>query len=199
MIINISGKNIQIGESLKEHIEDKLKVSANKYLISVTRAEIVISKVSYFFHTNILIHDTSIGDIKASDENDEVYASFDNALVKIEKILRKYRDKIKKNVKKNHKDEALYNDIKGLSAKKYILQKGEYQIDFDNTTTNLNEPITIAEKATNISKLTVSEAIMKMDFENLPALLFINVANNRLNVVYHRKDGNISWVDPENI
>lgn len=38
---------------------------------------------------------------------------------------------------------------------------------------------------------------MKMDLSNLPALVFLNSENKRINVVYHRKDGNISWVDPQ--
>lgn len=39
------------------------------------------------------------------------------------------------------------------------------------------------------------EALMKMDLENLPALMFKNAATNRMNIVYYRRDGNISWVD----
>ena len=52
------------------------------------------------------------------------------------------------------------------------------------------------EKTAKIEELTVDQAIMKMDLADLPALVFINKANNRVNVVYNRKDGNISWVDP---
>ena len=54
----------------------------------------------------------------------------------------------------------------------------------------------VSEKNTDIESLTVEEAIMKMDLQDLPALVFINKKNKRLNVVYHRKDGNISWIDP---
>ena len=50
---------------------------------------------------------------------------------------------------------------------------------------------------TKIEKLTVSEAVMRMDLQNLPTLLFINAQSGRINVVYHRQDGNISWIDPE--
>ena len=55
----------------------------------------------------------------------------------------------------------------------------------------------ITEKTTNIEELTVEEAIMKMDLADLPALVFINKNNKRINVVYHRRDGNISWIDPQ--
>ncbi len=57
-------------------------------------------------------------------------------------------------------------------------------------------PLVIAEKSTDIETLTVSEAVMKMDLSDLPALLFVNSAHGRVNVVYRRTDGNISWVDP---
>jgi len=62
------------------------------------------------------------------------------------------------------------------------------EIDFDN-------PVIVAEKATKILKLSVGQAVMKMDLEDLPALMFRNVKTDRINVVYYRKDGNISWVD----
>ncbi len=40
---------------------------------------------------------------------------------------------------------------------------------------------------------------MKMDLADLPALMFVNAGNGRFNVVYRRADGNISWVDPEEV
>lgn len=60
-------------------------------------------------------------------------------------------------------------------------------------------PAVIAEKSTNIERLSVSDAVMKMDLADLPALMFFNAGNGRLNVVYRRVDGNISWVDPEEV
>ena len=38
---------------------------------------------------------------------------------------------------------------------------------------------------------------MRMDLADLPALMFYNAGSGRLNVVYRRVDGNISWVDPQ--
>ena len=52
-------------------------------------------------------------------------------------------------------------------------------------------------RSTEIGTMTVSEAVMKMDLQDLPALMFFNSAHGRLNVVYRRADGNISWIDPE--
>ncbi len=50
--------------------------------------------------------------------------------------------------------------------------------------------------ATHIDSLTVGEAVMRMDLASLPAMLFKNKTNGRINMVYRRDDGNIGWVDP---
>jgi hypothetical protein len=54
----------------------------------------------------------------------------------------------------------------------------------------------VAESATEISLLSVSEAVMRMDLADQPVLMFRNSTTGQLNVVYRRSDGNIGWVDP---
>ena len=61
----------------------------------------------------------------------------------------------------------------------------------------VDAPITIAETDANIPVCTVSEAVMYMDLSNEVALMFRNVANNHISMVYRRKDGNIGWVEPK--
>lgn len=61
-----------------------------------------------------------------------------------------------------------------------------------------DNPVIIAETTTDIATLTVSEAVMRMDLADLPALMFKNKAHGGLNLVYRREDGNIGWVDPRN-
>jgi hypothetical protein len=56
--------------------------------------------------------------------------------------------------------------------------------------------VVIAEMATEIDSLTVSQAVMRLDLADLPALMFRNKAHGGLNMVYRRPDGNIGWVDP---
>ena len=68
-------------------------------------------------------------------------------------------------------------------------------VELEDQEIDLDNPVIVAEKATKILKLSVGQAVMKMDLEDLPALMFRNVKTDRINVVYYRKDGNISWVD----
>ena len=68
--------------------------------------------------------------------------------------------------------------------------------DHDPGSEEQDEPVVIAEMETAIESLSVGEAVMRMNLANLPALMFRNRAHGGLNMVYHRGDGHIGWVDP---
>ena len=127
MKISISGRSINIGNSLHEYIEDRLTKSVEKYLTNVTKAEVVISKNAHQFHVSILMHESIIGSVKATSDSDEVYAAFDGTLIRIEKQLRKYRQKILKKSKKGIKDLIAY-DEGAISGKKYVLSSKSTQM-----------------------------------------------------------------------
>lgn len=192
MQVTVSGKGVDVGEALRKHIEARLEERVNKYLDRVPSINVIISRESHMFradingntgtHSNIMI--------KSHDENDDVYAAFDGACEKIEKQLRRY----KRRLTSHHKSEGVSPEQEELlyRATKYVLADHEE----DKMTSMEDAPLVIAEKAADLEKLTVSAAVMKMDLADLPALMFINSSNGRLNVVYRRRDGNISWVDP---
>jgi hypothetical protein len=50
--------------------------------------------------------------------------------------------------------------------------------------------------STELPRLTVGEAVMRMDLADAPVLLFRNRSHGELNVVYRRGDGNVGWIDP---
>jgi ribosome hibernation promoting factor len=193
MKISVSGRHMKVGQSLEQHVETRVEDVIKKYLLGVTQVTVVFSKENHgFYKADITAHEsTGLGLVNGSSDSDDVYTSFDSALIKLEKQLRKHRDKIKMHYKGHPKEGGGISLVKGT---KYVIPSKE-GLEEEEVAEN-DHPITIAEKATDIEYLSVSEAIMKMDLAALPALLFINSATGRLNVVYYRADGNISWVDP---
>ncbi len=126
--------------------------------------------------------------IRSRGESDDVYAAFDLSLEKMSKQLRRYKRKIT-NHHKHVDDDIVAGSIR---ATKYVISPQTGEEDEDKSA-----GLVIAEKPTDIQTMTVSQAVMKMDLQELPALMFFNSAHGRLNVIYRRADGNISWVDPE--
>jgi hypothetical protein len=64
-------------------------------------------------------------------------------------------------------------------------------------TPNGASPAIVAELTAEIATLSVSDAVMRLDLMDEPALLFRHAGHGGLNLVYRRTDGNIGWVDPQ--
>ena len=183
MQVQISSQHIALGDALKSYAQGRVKEVVDKYFEDAVFTNIHFTKQSYLHVCDLMMNEGTGRHmvIKSSAECDDVYSSFDQALAKLEKQLRKYKSRIKDHHKA--KTSEIYTD-----AVKYV-------IDTYAEKEGLNMPITIAEAPLKIGTYSVSGAIMKMDLENLPALMFKNSATGRMNVVYYRKDGNIAWVD----
>lgn len=194
MQIQVSGKGVDVGESLRSHMEQNLTQGISKYIDRVTSVHAVVSKESHRFRIDI---NGNLGThaglvVKSSSLGDDVYAAFEGALAKIEKQLRRYKRKITNHHKISHGGAEATQPIRGT---KYVLSPEAGEADQENH--KFPSSVVIAEKPADITTLTVSEAVMRMDLEDLPALMFYNAAHGGLNVVYRREDGNISWIDPK--
>jgi ribosomal subunit interface protein len=192
MQIQVSGKGVDVGEALRTHVQARTEEAINKYIDRINSVQVIMSKEAHNFradiHANIGTHAGLV--VRSHATSSDAHAAFDNALEKVEKQLRRYKRKLTNHHKISYG--AAEDDIAG-EARKYVLPANFGEHDEDE------KPIAgvvIAEKATAVDTLTVSQAVMKMDLQDLPAVLFKNVASGRLNVVYRRADGNISWVDP---
>lgn len=194
MQIHISGKGTEVEESLRLYIQGRAEESIAKYIDRVNSLEVVVSKESHQFrvdmHGNIGTHAGLV--IRSHDKSDDMRSAADGALQRIEKQLRRYKRKLSDHHKISFGGAEQNYDVS--DARKYVLpgDVGEH----DEDTTPLSGAV-IAEKSTALENLTVSQAVMKMDLQDLPALMFTNRSNGQLNVVYRRADGNIAWVDPE--
>jgi len=191
MQLHISGRHVDLGAAFQEHVEKRLQEGLSKYLDRIVSLDVVVSKEAHHqfrvdIHGNTGTHSGII--LKSQGGANEIYAAFDDAATKAEKQLRRY----KRRLKGHH---AATAETRAMTARKYVLKPESHEDELDEK----GAPVVVAEKATNIETLSVSDAVMKMDLAALPALMFFNAGSGRINVVYRREDGNISWVDPEGI
>ena len=189
MQVSVSGQHISIGNSLQDYVKSRTTQVAAKYFSTIISANVHFSKQGFQLVCDIVVNDGTGRHIilKGNAASDDIYSAFDAALSRLEKQLRKYKSKLKDRHDRIKISEA------APKAVKYIITPHEHE-DEDNVPASDN-PVIIAEKSVEILTLSVSEAVMKMDLENLPALMFQNSNTNRINIVYYRRDGNISWID----
>lgn len=192
MQITVSGKHLEIGTALQEYVVAELESVVTKYFEHAISADVVFSKERHLFKSDIIVNEGTGTNIliKGSANDDDVYSAFDLCSAKIEKQLRRY----KRRIKDHHKTRLDKDNIEMLPATKYILSSDVDSNEGESEEFN-DAPLIIAEKPTEIETLTVSDAVMRMDLGQLPALMFINKKSGSINVVYRREDGNISWID----
>lgn len=194
MQISVSGKGLDIGEAFQEHAEGRLEEGLRKYLDRIVSADVIVSKEAHLFEVKIHANPGTSSQIviKSTGTSPDIYAAFDTAADKVEKQLRRY----KRRITNHHKNTQA--EVIDFSAVSYTLDPEKHEEADDDIHTDTSNSLVIAETQMDISTLTVSEAVMRLDLGELPVLLFKNAANGELNVLYRREDGNIAWVDPTN-
>ncbi len=188
MRYQISGKQIDIGESLQAHVKGEIDSVVGKYPGRPTDALVVFSKDGSAFCCESVLHLSTGLTVQAKAKEHDIYAAADVAIAKMEKQLRRY----KRRLKDHHKERAQPVELSGVAS--YILAaSGNEDLEEPETL----QPIIVAEMETRIPSLSVGEAVMQMELAGAPVLVFRNEKQDSgVNVVYRREDGNIGWIDP---
>ena len=192
MQLSIHGRQLDIGDSLREHIERSISAIVSKSVDNPTDATVTVAKEGPSFRTDITVHVGKGILVQGHAQSGDPYASFDTAGEHVAKRLRRY----KRRLRDHHRGRTAKDDI--LPAAQYVLAAETEIPEQDETAAEPDQPIVIAEMETPIETMTVGEAVMRMDLANLPAMMFRNRAHGELNMVYLREDGNVGWVDPRN-
>jgi len=201
MHMMVSGKQVDVGEALKTHVENGLIAITSKYFDRALEARIVFGRARSFFTCDIDVHAGRGLKMRGEGEAATAHAAFDDAAEHIAKRLRRYRRRV------NEHARDIANRDRPEAARQYILrqeEEAERGTPADLPRSNgaadalraATQATVVAEMPAEISHLTVSEAVMHMDLGDVPVLMFRNRTSGELNVVYRRSDGHIGWIDP---
>lgn len=185
MSLRVSGKNINIGEALRQHVTQRLEGAAAKYFDGGVSGHVTISPEGSGYRTDCILHLTSGIDLQADGRAQEPYASFDQAADRIEKRLRRYNSRLKSH------HEAHADGARAEAVPYQILQAPDEEADVAN---EFSPPV-IAESTKSLRRMSVAAAVENLDLTGAPVLVFRHANTGRVNVVYRRNDNNIGWLD----
>ncbi|MGA9868108.1 MAG: ribosome-associated translation inhibitor RaiA [Acetobacteraceae bacterium] len=187
MEISVSGKQIDLSDALRARVATHLEGIARKYFDRALEAQVTFGRARSFFTCDINLHAGRGLSLRGEGEAADAPTAFDDAAEHIAKRLRRYRRRV------NEHARDIANRERPEAARQYILRQeadGAAEPAADAFAT------VIAEQLTEISRLSVGEAVMRMDLADQPVLMFRNHTTGELNVIYRRPDGNIGWIDP---
>ncbi len=205
MHLKVKGKQLDVGDSLRSHVTDTLTSLVSKYFTNPQEGTVILSKDAHLYTADIEVRVGRGILLQSKAEATEPYPAFDMAAERLAKRLRRYKRRLR--------DHHIREEMQApLPAAQYILEAepDDAHMDSDGTegtnpgtdgggTDGGHQPIVVAEMQTAIDTLTVSEAVMRMDLAEMPALMFRNRAHGGLNMVYRRTDGNVGWIDPKGL
>jgi ribosomal subunit interface protein len=190
MTLRISGKSISVGDALRSRVSERTDEVLRKYFDGNYSGHITLSKDGFGFRTDCSLHLDSGITLEADSNATDAYASADQALLMIEKRLRRYKSRLKdRSARKTYAANAALADI---DAPSYVI---EAPAESDEEVTTYS-PVIIAEATTSLKQLSVSEAVMELDLTGAACIVFQHGSSGRVNIIYRRTDGNVGWVDP---
>ncbi len=188
MRFQIHGKQMDVGDALRSHVEAQLAEMISKYSNRATEAVVTFSRDRYEFLSDATVHLSTGLTCQAKSHAADVYESFEAVLEKMETQLRRYKRRLK-----NHHT-FRKNPVESQAATTYVLYGDAHDAEADEPESL--QPVIVAETQTPVASFSVGEAVMQMELSHANVLVFRNDAHGGVNVVYRRDDGNIGWIDP---
>lgn len=163
-------------DALKSYAAEKLE-RIKKYIDEpvVAQVYLTVEKIRHIVEITINAKGVST---KASEATNDMYASIDSVIDKIERQLRRYKERLK-----GHKP----SEGPERQVQKTIISAD----DVDQS----KESVVIKTKTVSLKPMSVDEAVMQMDLLHKDFLVFTDANSGHVNVIYRRRDGNFGLIE----
>ncbi|MFH1538142.1 MAG: ribosome-associated translation inhibitor RaiA [bacterium] len=179
--IMIKGNNIKLTPALKDYVNEKIG-RLTKYFEHLQSAEVELScedsrsadrsqKVEVTISANGTI-------FRCEEASVSMYASIDIAAEKLERQLRRYKERLCKKGRGPRVDKA----------KRFEPLPPEPEED---------ESEIVKTKRFSVKPMDPHEASLQMEMLNHSFFMFLNDQTEEINVIYKRRDGNYGLIEPE--
>ena len=166
MDIKYVAKNYKISDKFKDVIEKKL-TKLEKYFSRDIDIKVACTEQNDVCKLEITINSAGLF-LRSEVSSDNMYNNIDMALPKLERQIRKYRTKLDKQIKMTSQDVVEESEVQRI----------------------------VRSKQFEVVPMTVDEAMLQIELLGHEFFVFLNVDNNRINVVYKRREGDYGILDP---
>ncbi len=174
MQVTVIGRNIEATEALKQYATDKFS-KLEKYLPNTVQAVITLTVVKKVHHIAEAVIKSNGLLIQASEETQEMYSALDLLIEKIERRVRRYKEK--------------------LVDHKHAVSRGNEGVE-PVTEPEDRIPQIIKTKRFELKPMLPEEAVMQMELLDKDFFIFAYAGSGHVSVIYKRKDGNVGLIEP---
>jgi putative sigma-54 modulation protein len=179
MQINVTFRHIEPSLALRTYAEDKIS-RIKKYLEEPIEAHVVL-KIEKFRHiAEVLILANGMR-INGKEETDDMYSAIDVVADTIEGQVRKGKDKSRRR--------------KPVNTGKDLTSPVDLSPVPEEATDDEEETRIIRAEQVYAKPMDLDEAVMQLSLSSGEFMVFTNRLTNRINVLYHRKDGHYGLIE----
>ena len=210
MNTNVSFRQMESSPALRDYATGKLERVVGKYVHGKVDADVVMSVEKFWHIANFTLQIKNLT-IKGQERSEDMYSSIDLALAKIEKQLRRHKDRIRDHKPTNGQPRTFRMGIvSGLEAPGGVEEFDEFAEDFQ-VYTEAEEPSEAAtvvqnadgdpvpilrQKEYQAKSMTLEEAVIQLDLlDDRDFYVFSNATSGEINVVFKRRDGNVGLIE----
>jgi len=195
--IHVTGRNVLVTDFMKDYAIEKIsKIERFTNRIIDVVVTMDIQKLEH--RVDIVLKVDHIK-IKSSASSEDMYASIDKAVDKIQSQLRKYKTKIQDHHARKLAVTDMIVNVLRPPVEEEVLDVNEQIVEeTQKRLVDTYKPHEVVNKEKRLLKtLMLDEAILKMELSGDVFLIFRDEVDQKLKVIYRRNDGNYGLIHPE--
>ncbi len=186
MRVSITGRHMEMTDALKAYIGNGLgKIRA--HFDKVIDADVVLSVEKHRHIAEINLHANGIR-IHGKESSFDMYASVDAVLDKLDKQVRRFKERINRHQPRRAKDQRNYQH--------QVIELVPTDAAASVSASEPGHRVVLREKLT-MKPMNIKDAAMQLELVDDSFLVFINAETQRVNVIYARDDGTYGLIEPQ--
>ena len=165
---------------MKEHVNKRL-LKLDKYIDTLTETRVILSVEKFRNVAEINLSGRGLN-LNGKEEAKEMIIAVDNVIDKIERQLKKHKEKTR-----NHKENAPKNEM--VTVEDEVSSESYEEDEF--------QPSIVEVRKIALKPMSVDDAIMKIEETRNRFVIYRDSSSERMNVIYRRDDGNYVLIEPK--
>jgi len=213
MNTNVSFRHMESSPALKDYATGKLERVVGKYVHGKVDADVVMSVEKFWHIANFTLQIKNLT-IKGQERSEDMYSSIDLALAKIEKQLRRHKDRLRDHKPTNGEAKTfkmgVVSPLDGAAPEELdefaedfevYAESAEHAVLDESSTATVatldgGEVKVLRQKEYEAKSLTLQEAVIQLDLlDDREFFVFTNVTSGGINVIYKRRDGKFGLIE----
>lgn len=177
MQVNITFRHLESTEALKSYAREKVE-HVQKFIDRPSEAHVVLYVDNLEHHADINLKAGPFH-LRGQAKSEDMYASIDLATDKIQKQLKKHKDKLR-----NHKFATVPEGWTPMDVRHEVFDLEKHPSDR-----------VVKSSSFQAKPMSLDEAVLQMDLLDSQFYVFQNAKDRAVNIVYRREDGNLGLIE----